>query len=126
MAEMKTLSVADLEANPEAYKVAMIGYMASRGDVSFSDQKMTPAFFVEMFNSPDFLEAFERAKATIAERQPMPSNEALKVRSKKEFAEVERQVAAKAQAKKPKQANMFDLLQQRSEEAKQQIGRAHV
>jgi hypothetical protein len=120
MAEVKMISMAELEANPEAYKVAMVGYMASRGDLSLSDQKMTPAFFVEMFNSPDFLDAFESAKANIAEREPMPSNEELKARLKEEFAEAGKQVEAiKAQAKKPKQATMFDLLQQRSEEAKQ-------
>jgi hypothetical protein len=120
MAEVKMISMAELEANSEAYKVAMVGYMASRGDLPFSEQKMTPAFFVEMFNSPDFLEAFESAKANIAEREPMPSNEELKARLKKEFAEAGKQVEAiKAQAKKPKQATMFDLLQQRSEEAKQ-------
>lgn len=120
MAEVKMVSMAELEANSEAYKVAMVGYMASRGDLPFSEQKMTPAFFVEMFNSPDFLEAFESAKANIAEREPMPSNEELKARLKKEFAEAGKQVEAiKAPAKQPKQATMFDLLQQRSEEAKQ-------
>lgn len=117
---MKMVSMAELEANSEAYKVAMMSYIVSRRLLPFTDEKATPAFYVEMFNSPDFSEAFESAKANIAEREPMPSNEELKARLKKEFAEAGKQVEAiKAQAKKPKQANMFDLLQQRSEEAKQ-------
>ncbi|PHU99803.1 replication initiator protein A [Iodobacter sp. BJB302] len=124
MAEVKMVSMAELEANSEAYKVAMLGYMASRGDLPFSEQKMTPAFFVEMFNSPDFSEAFESAKANIAEREAnggiAKTKEGLKARLEKDREEAEKQVAAiKAQAKQPKQANMFDLLQQRSEEAKQ-------
>ena len=120
MAEMKTISMAELEVNPEAYKVAMVGYMVSRGLLPFIDEKATPAFYVEMFNSPDFFEAFERAKANIAEREAIPSDEEVIARLKKEHAAAEKQIEAfKAQSNKPTQASMFDTLQKRSEEALQ-------
>ena len=102
MAEMKTLSVADLEANPEAYKVAMTGYIVSRGAIPFTDEKATPAFFAAMFGDPQFLAAFENAKAKIAERNAGAPD-----------------LDEKPEIAAPRQGSIFELLSQRTAEAKQ-------
>lgn len=129
MAEVKMISMAELEANNEAYKVAMMSYIVSRRLLPFTDEKATPAFYVEMFNSPDFLEAFESAKANIAKREAIrktPSTQynladfVKKITPENKHMEVNFGLSVgNEQGKTPKQGNMFDLLQQRSAEAKQ-------
>ena len=114
MAEMKNISMADLEANPEAYKVAMTGYIVSRGAVPFTAEKATPAFFTSMFGDPQFLTAFENAKTNIAERNIAERNIA-----ERDAVEKLPEIIEQPRAAAPKQGSIFELLSQRTAEAKQ-------